>query len=296
MQVAAHLKRTGLDERCTRPVWRPCSPERLARVHKLGYTSSVEAFARQGGGYIEEDTAVSSASYDVALRAAGAVADAVARVVAGEDKRALCLVRPPGHHALEDAAMGFCLFNNIAVGARTATGELGLNNVLVVDWDVHHGNGTQAAFWRDPQVGFLSIHRWPFYPGTGHDTETGSGPALGRMLNLPVEMGTSRADYLDRFRSGLEDLASRIKPELVLISAGFDSHRDDPIGSLGLETEDFLPLTSAVLDVADVYAEGRVVSVLEGGYNPGALAGAVEVHLNELLRREKNSESRAEGR
>lgn len=295
MQVVAHLKRTGLDERCQRPIWRPCSPERLARVHKLGYASSVEAFARQGGGYIEEDTAVSPASYDVALRAAGAVADAVSRVVAGEDKHALCLVRPPGHHALEDAAMGFCLFNNIAVGARTATSELGLNSVLIVDWDVHHGNGTQAAFWRDPHVGFLSIHRWPFYPGTGHDTETGSGPALGRMLNLPVEMGTSRADYLDRFRSGLEDLASRIKPELVLVSAGFDSHRDDPVGSLGLETEDYLALTSAVLDVANVYAEGKVVSVLEGGYNPGVLAGAVEVHLNELLRRQGSRTSGEQG-
>lgn len=284
LQIVAHLKRTGLDERCGRPVWRPCSLERLARVHSPDYAASIEAFARQGGGRIEEDTVVCPASYDVALRAAGAVADAVVRVVGGEDKRALCLVRPPGHHALEDSAMGFCLFNNVAIGAKTATSELGLNNVLVVDWDVHHGNGTQATFWRDPQVGFLSIHRWPFYPGSGDDSETGSGPALGRIMNLPVEMGTSRAAYLDRFRSGLEDLASRVKPELVLISAGFDAHRDDPIGSLGLETEDFLALTSIVLDVADAFAGGKVVSVLEGGYNPGVLAGAVELHLKELLR------------
>jgi acetoin utilization deacetylase AcuC-like enzyme len=286
MQVVAHLKRTGLDERCARPVWASCSLSRLSRVHNLEYAAAVQAFAQQGGGRIEEDTVVCPASYNVALRAVGAVADAVTRVVAGEDKHALCLVRPPGHHALEDSAMGFCLFNNVAVGARTATSELGLNRVLVVDWDVHHGNGTQATFWRDPQVGFLSIHRWPFYPGTGDETETGAGAAQGRVLNLPVEMGTSRRDYLDRFRTGLEHLASRVKPELVLVSAGFDSHRDDPIGSLGLETEDFLTLTSAVLDVADAYAGGKVVSVLEGGYNPGVLAGAIELHLTELLARD----------
>jgi acetoin utilization deacetylase AcuC-like enzyme len=284
-QVMAHLKRTGLEARCKTPVWASCSLKRLGRIHSLEYAAAVETFAQQGGGRIEADTVVSSASYNVALRAVGAVADAVTRVIGGEDKHALCLVRPPGHHALADSAMGFCLFNNIAVGARTATAELGLNNVLIVDWDVHHGNGTQDAFWRDGQVGFFSIHRWPFYPGTGDATETGSGPGLGRIVNVPVEFGTSRQSYLDQFRLSLEALASKIKPELILISAGFDAHRDDPVGSLGLETEDFLSLTSIVLDVADAFAGGKVVSVLEGGYNPGILAGCVELHLNELLRR-----------
>ncbi|MGH7192008.1 MAG: histone deacetylase family protein [Candidatus Saccharimonadales bacterium] len=280
-----HLERTGLVARCARPEWQAVSPERLTRVHDLAYAAEVQRFTQAGGGQIESDTVVSAASYDVALRAAGAVCDAVERVVRGEEKTALCLVRPPGHHALEASAMGFCLFNNIAIAARTATAELGLDRVLVVDWDVHHGNGTQDAFWRDSQVGFFSIHRWPFYPGTGDASETGSGPGLGRIANVPVEFGTSRASYLDQFRSALEDLAARIKPELILISAGFDSHRDDPVGSLGLETEDFLTLTSTVLDVADVYAGGKVVSVLEGGYNPGILAGAIELHLGELLRR-----------
>ena len=284
-QIVAHLKRTGLDAQCRRPVWASCSLKRLSRVHNLEYAAAVEAFAQHGGGQIEADTVVSPASYNVALRAVGAVADAVTRVIGGEDKYALCLVRPPGHHALVDSAMGFCLFNNIAVGARTATAELGLNNVLIVDWDVHHGNGTQDAFWRDGQVGFFSIHRWPFYPGTGDVTETGSGPGLGRIVNLPVEFGTSRKSYLDQFRLALEKLATKIQPELILISAGFDAHRDDPVGSLGLETEDFLALTSIVLDVADALAGGKVVSVLEGGYNPGVLAGCVELHLGELLRR-----------
>jgi acetoin utilization deacetylase AcuC-like enzyme len=255
----------------------------LARVHEPRYAAEVSAFAQRGGGLIEGDTVVSPASYDVALRAAGAVCDATLRVVAGEDRQALCLVRPPGHHALHASAMGFCLFNNVALGARTAIAELGLDRALVVDWDVHHGNGTQASFWTDEQVGFLSIHRWPFYPGSGRADETGGGAGLGATSNLPIEMGTSRRAYLDAFRGALEDLASRIRPQLVFISAGFDSHREDPIGSLGLETEDFAALTKIVLAVADVFAEGKVVSVLEGGYNTAVLADAVELHLRELL-------------
>ncbi|HEX4148019.1 MAG TPA: hypothetical protein VHY20_03485, partial [Pirellulales bacterium] len=149
-----------------------------------------------------------------------------------------------------------------------------------------HGNGTQNTFWEDGQVGFLSIHRWPFYPGTGRDDETGSGRGLGWTSNVPTEMGTSRREYLDRFARALEKLAAKVQPQLVLISAGFDSHCDDPVGSLGLETEDFRPLTDLVLDVAQSYAGSRVVSVLEGGYNPGVLAGCVELHLRTMLDRQ----------
>ncbi len=179
--------------------------------------------------------------------------------------------------------MGFCLVNNVAVGARVATEELGLDRVLIVDWDVHHGNGTQDTFWDDPRVGFLSIHRWPFYPGTGHADETGTGDALGTKLNLPIEMGTARRAYLDEFRRGLSTLAERLRPQLLVISAGFDSHRDDPIGSLGLELEDFGELTAAVVNTALEHCDGRIVSVLEGGYNPGILAGALEIHLAGLM-------------
>ena len=179
--------------------------------------------------------------------------------------------------------MGFCLFNNVAVGARVATAELGLDRVLVVDWDVHHGNGTQDAFWEDEQVGFLSIHRWPFYPGTGSRGETGAGHGLGYTVNLPVEFGTPRGEFLGLFRNRLEAFAAKVKPQLVLLSAGFDAHRTDPIGSLGLEVEDFQALSRIVLQVADAYAGGKVVSVLEGGYNPPVLAECVEVHLRELV-------------
>jgi acetoin utilization deacetylase AcuC-like enzyme len=285
VQVMRHLERTGLDRRCVRPNWTPISNERLSLVHDRGYLASIEAFAEGGGGRVEEDTVCSVKSYQVACLAAGAVCDAVARVVRGEDSQALCLVRPPGHHALADAAMGFCLLNNVALGARVAQRELGVERLMIVDWDVHHGNGTQAIFWNDPQVGFLSIHRWPFYPGTGNADETGGGAAVGTKLNLPVEFGTPRSQYMDRFRGGLERLAATMRPQLILVSAGFDAHRDDPIGSLGLETEDFGLLTTAVLDVASVYAGGKVVSVLEGGYNAGVLAGCVELHMERTLAR-----------
>jgi acetoin utilization deacetylase AcuC-like enzyme len=281
--AAQHLAETGLLARLTRPSWEAISPARLAHAHSPGYLAQLEQFAAAGGGYLDCDTFCSYRSYDVARRAAGAVADAVTRVLAGEDRRAFCLIRPPGHHALADRAMGFCLLNNIAVGASLALAEFDLSRVLIVDWDVHHGNGTQSIFWENERVGFLSIHRWPFYPGSGRADETGGGAALGTKVNLPIEMGTSRRDYFDGLRREVERLADKIRPELVLVSAGFDAHRNDPIGSLGLETEDFGPLTRLVRGVADVHAQGRIVSVLEGGYDLRALADSVGVHLEELL-------------
>jgi acetoin utilization deacetylase AcuC-like enzyme len=283
--VAIHrrLAESNLVERCIGPKWKPISDDDLARVHRLEYAAEVARFCEAGGGRIETDTIVSADSYATARLAAGAVCDAVRRVTAGEDRRAMCLVRPPGHHALEAAAMGFCLFNNIATAARLATRELEVDRVLIVDWDVHHGNGTQATFWDDSQVGFFSIHRWPFYPGSGAESETGTGDALGSTCNVPIEYGTPRREYLARFTRALDDFAARTRPQLVLLSAGFDSHREDPVGSLDLETEDFAPLTRAVQGIADTYADGRLVSVLEGGYHAARLAECVELHLGLLL-------------
>ncbi|HEY4759377.1 MAG TPA: histone deacetylase [Thermoguttaceae bacterium] len=286
--IPKRLEKAGLLAKCRRPEFQPVARQHLARVHSPTYIDEIYAFAKSGGGHVEADTIVSPASYDVALLATGCVCDAAERIIRGEDSQALCLVRPPGHHAMASHAMGFCIFNNIAVAARLAIDVLGLSRVLIVDWDVHHGNGTQATFWEDPQVGFLSIHRWPFYPGSGGEDETGGGPGLGFTLNLPISFGTSRRTYLTRFCDGLNGFAAKIKPELVLLSAGFDSHRIDPVGNLGLETEDFVPLTNAVLDVADTYAGGRMVSVLEGGYNPDALADCIAVHLTEMLKRAKS--------
>jgi acetoin utilization deacetylase AcuC-like enzyme len=181
--------------------------------------------------------------------------------------------------------MGFCLFNHVALAARRCLERHGLDRVLIVDWDVHHGNGTQDIFWEDPRVAFFSIHRYPFYPGTGAEDETGSGDGLGATLNVPVEFGTPRDAYFQMYRRGLETLAEKIRPQLVLISAGFDAHRLDPIGSLGLESEDFTTLTQAAIEVAATHAGGRVVSMLEGGYNPAALADSMELHVRELDRR-----------
>jgi acetoin utilization deacetylase AcuC-like enzyme len=294
--LPGRLREAGLMDQCRTADFKPVSRQRLARVHSPAYIDEVWAFAKSGGGYLEADTIVSPASYDVALMAAGSVCDAVERIVAGEDTQGLCLVRPPGHHAMTGRAMGFCLFNNVAVAARLAIDELRLNRVLIVDWDVHHGNGTQATFWHDPQVGFLSIHRFPFYPGTGDADETGSGRGLGWTVNLPTAFGTPRKKYLETFREALEKFAAQLKPELVLLSAGFDAHRLDPVGDLGLETEDFIPLTSLVLDAAESFAGGKFISVLEGGYDPQILADCVALHLAEMLKRRPAAAARDEAK
>jgi acetoin utilization deacetylase AcuC-like enzyme len=180
--------------------------------------------------------------------------------------------------------MGFCLFNNAALAAAHAIARHHLNRILIVDWDVHHGNGTQDTFYSEERVGFFSAHRSPFYPGTGMADETGTGSALGTKFNLPLRFGISRQEYLTRFETMLEQSAQRIKPELIIISAGFDAHAADPIGSLGLATEDFSSLTRLVLQAADQHCGGKVVSLLEGGYNVHALAESIECHMRELAR------------
>ena len=273
----------ALRQHCERPSWKPISREQLELVHPPHYIDSIERSCLSGGARLDPDTVVSENSYRAATISAGAVADAVTRVLTTDENRAFCLIRPPGHHALADRAMGFCLFNNVAVGARTATSQFGLDRVLIVDWDVHHGNGTQDLFWEDPQIGFFSIHRYPFYPGTGAADETGGGKGAGATLNEPVEYGASRTEFLGRFSRGLEKIAKKMRPQLLLISAGFDAHRLDPIGSLGLESEDFATMTTSVLEIAKVYAEGQVVSVLEGGYHPDAVGESVDAHLHALI-------------
>jgi acetoin utilization deacetylase AcuC-like enzyme len=281
--AARRLNLLAMHMGCSRPSWTPLSAEELGRIHNPDYVGSVQRMSADGGGMQDSDTVLSTRSYDVARLAAGAACDAVDNVLTGQDQRAFCLVRPPGHHAKRSRAMGFCLFNNVALAAQRSIDRHGLEKVLIVDWDVHHGNGTQEIFWEDPRVGYFSIHRHPFYPGTGALDETGGGAGLGTKLNVPIEFGTSRADYLQKFRQGVERLAARIQPQLVLVSAGFDAHRLDPIGSLGLEGEDFAPMTQVVLDIAATHAGGRVVSILEGGYNPSAVAECVERHVQQLF-------------
>jgi acetoin utilization deacetylase AcuC-like enzyme len=282
--VTQQLERAGLIARCRPGVYQHLTAEQVAKVHSPRIIETARIVAERGGGYLDPDTVVSRASYQVALAAAGACVSAVDAVLDGIDPRALCLVRPPGHHATPTRSMGFCLFNNIALAARRAL-DRGVSRVLIIDWDVHHGNGTQDVWYADPQVTFFSIHRfgWGFYPGTGEADETGTGPGLGHTLNAPIEFGVSRNEYHAAFRHFLEKAADKSKPELVLLSAGFDAHAQDPIGSLGLEVEDFAALSELVLDVANTHAHGRLVSCLEGGYNLDALAESVQAHLETLL-------------
>jgi acetoin utilization deacetylase AcuC-like enzyme len=283
--ILARVEKASLVQECARGNYVPLTEDVVKQVHHPEVVARVRQAAELGGDWLDGDTFVSAASFDVALAAAGACVSAVDAVLAGTDRTALCLVRPPGHHATQAQSMGFCLFNNIALAAHHAKTVHGLTRVLVVDWDVHHGNGTQDVFYEDPEVMFFSIQRFGqgFYPGTGDADETGRGRGLGYTRNEPIRFGTRRADYHGCFRNALEESADRIKPELVLLSAGFDAHRDDPIGSLGLETEDFAVLTREVLEVARAHAGGRLVSCLEGGYNLDALAESVEAHLTELL-------------
>jgi acetoin utilization deacetylase AcuC-like enzyme len=281
--IEAHLEARGLFRQTTPGVVRLATAHELERVHDPPYLDELQRYAAAGGGRIEADTVVCPRSFEVARLAAGAVCDAVAQVLTGPHRTALCLVRPPGHHARPHDAMGFCLLNNVAIGAKAALETHGLARVLIVDWDVHHGNGTQEVFWEDGRVGFLSIHRWPFYPGSGGEDEVGAGPARGMICNIPIAYGTPVEEYHARFEEKLAELAQRVAPELILISAGFDAHREDPIGSLDLEVEDFRRLSQTVLAVAIQYAGGKVVSVLEGGYHPQRLAECVGVHLETLV-------------
>ena len=283
--ISARLNKAGLISKCTAGTYKPLTQEVVTSVHSAKQVQAIKQLAEHGGGQIDADTVVSPESFHVALAAAGACVAAVDAVLKGADRTALCLIRPPGHHATATSSMGFCLFNNIALAAHHAQTAHNLTRILIVDWDVHHGNGTQDIFYEDPQVMFFSIHRYGhgFYPGTGAENETGRGKGLGYTLNAPVRYGTSRKEYHARFTGALEKAADKIKPELVLVSAGFDAHTLDPIGSLGLEVEDFAILTRDVLAVAKTHAAGRLVSCLEGGYHLDALAESVQAHLEELL-------------
>jgi acetoin utilization deacetylase AcuC-like enzyme len=291
--VTARLEKAGLIKQCAAGTYEPLTEDAVRKLHDAKQVQRVKQVAEHGGGRIEADTVVSPDSFRVGLAAAGACVAAVDAVLASggreppdSSRNALCLVRPPGHHATPTRSMGFCLFNNVALAARHAKEAHKLTRVLIVDWDVHHGNGTQDCFYEDPVVTFFSIHRYGhgFYPGTGAADETGRGKGLGHTLNVPVRFGTSRKDYHGSFSKALEKAADACKPELVLVSAGFDAHAKDPIGSLGLEVEDFVTLTREVLDVAKTHARGRLVSCLEGGYNREVLAEAVQAHLEELLK------------
>ena len=245
------------------------TPEHVARIERAGKR------AQEMGGivWLDPDTAVSEASFEAALASAGCAIGAVEQVMGGATG-AFAACRPPGHHATAGEAMGFCLFDNVAIAARYAQRRLGIERVLVVDWDVHHGNGTQEIFWEDPSVYLLSLHLWPHYPGTGAASERGGGPAAGTVRNVPLAPGTSAAEYRRTFSASLGSALEEFSPELVLVSSGFDCLAGDPLGGLELDPEDLHALAAELVDRTRAAAGGRVAAVLEGGYVPERMARA----------------------
>ena len=262
---------------------RVASEDEIALCHSRPYIRLVEREIMTGFHELSTgDTIVSARSLDAALRATGGVLNAVDAVFDKKTQNAFCIVRPPGHHATPTRGMGFCIFNSIAIAARYAQRKYGVDRVLIADWDVHHGNGTQDIFYTDGSVFFFSTHQHPWYPGTGAPDETGEDKGQGMTLNCPFPAGAGRKEILGAFQERLMRSADAVKPELVLISAGFDSREGDPLGHLLLTDTDFADLTRVMLEIADKHAGGRVVSVLEGGYSLTGLASAVRAHVQAL--------------
>jgi acetoin utilization deacetylase AcuC-like enzyme len=252
-------------------------------AHTTQHFKRVERAVSEGRGYLDADTIVSMRSLDAALRAAGGACRAVDAIMSGEARNAFLPVRPPGHHATSENAMGFCLFNTVAVAARYAQSRYKeVERVAVIDWDVHHGNGTQGIFYDDPTVFFFSAHQYPWYPGTGTRGENGQGRGRGYTLNVPLQAGTSARVHRSTFDAALEEIADKFTPDLILISAGFDAHAGDPLGQLLLADEDFAEMTRTVKQWAADVCAGRIVSCLEGGYNLKTLGATARAHVRAL--------------
>jgi acetoin utilization deacetylase AcuC-like enzyme len=277
------LRGNGIVERLLPVPPRAATEDELALCHTREYLAIARRDVASGRLCLSTgDTDIGPNSWAVAARAAGGVLNAVDLVAAGEARNAFCVVRPPGHHAGAGRGMGFCMFNNVALAARYAQRKHGAARVLIVDWDVHHGNGTQDIFYADPSVFFFSTHQWPLYPGTGRADETGSGPGQGTTLNFPLPAGSGREEIFAAVEQSLVPAMENYRPEFVLVSAGFDSRINDILGRFTLTDPDFTDLTAAVLEIADRYAQGRVVSVLEGGYNLAGTASAALAHVARL--------------
>ena len=262
---------------------RMATSDELALCHSRRYISMAEREIHDGHDELSTgDTQVCLRSFDIALEAVGSVLNAVDQVVDRKVDNAFCAVRPPGHHATPTRGMGFCVFNNVAIAARYAQRKYGIDRVMIADWDVHHGNGTQDIFYEDGSVFFFSTHQAPWYPGTGDASERGEGKGEGTTLNMPFPSGSGRAEVLGGFQEHLLKIAHDFQPELVLISAGFDSRLGDPLGQFRLTDQDFQDLTEVMLEIADTHAGGRLVSLLEGGYSLSGLAAGVAAHVHKL--------------
>ena len=264
------------------------TPEKASKgliqaAHTPQHFKLVENAFSEGLDRLDADTTISMQSFDASLFAAGGAVSGVDAVMTGEADNAFVVARPPGHHATAERPMGFCLFNNVAVAAKYAQNKYKeIERVAIVDWDVHHGNGTQGIFYTDPSVYFFSMHQYPWYPGTGSRGETGHSRGLGATLNIPVKASTQAAEQKRMFEAAIEDIATNFRPDLIMISAGFDAHLTDPLGQLKLEDRDYVSMTRTIKQWAAEVCQGRVVSCLEGGYNLDTLGETVRSHVKEL--------------
>ncbi|HEY1496254.1 MAG TPA: histone deacetylase [Candidatus Solibacter sp.] len=282
--VVDSLERAGLIAKMLRVDARDATQDELTLCHTAEYLRVARSDVASGRPYLSTgDTDITPNSWDVAVRASGGVLNAIDAVLSGAARNAFCAVRPPGHHANAGRGMGFCLLNNVAIAARYAQRRHGIGRVVIVDWDVHHGNGTQDIFYRDGSVFFFSSHQWPLYPGTGRADETGEDEGEGTTMNFPFPAGSGRREILGAVENSLVPAMERFRPELVLISAGFDSREGDPLGRFTLNDRDFTDLTRAIMGIAGRHAGNRIVSVLEGGYNLDGLASAATAHVAALL-------------
>ena len=265
------------------PEPRCATDDELKKNHDLDHINHVRNSCQNGIQNLDGDTVICSESWDAAVLSAGAGLTAVDKIISGELDNAFAAVRPPGHHAEKDRAMGFCLFNNVAIAARYAINKHKLNRVCIFDWDVHHGNGTQHSFYSDPSVYYSSIHQYPFYPGTGDKIETGTGDGLGTTLNFPLDAFSEDSTYLDIIGNKLIPKIQNFKPDLIIISAGFDAHEDDPLGQMKVSSDCYRKMTLMLLKLSEEVCDGRLLSMLEGGYNHKALADSVLNHVDALL-------------
>ncbi len=261
---------------------RQAEMDELALVHLPEYVRMVASTAGKDFSRLDLDTTTSSGSYEAALLAAGGLCQAISMVVSGALDNAFALVRPPGHHAEADRGMGFCLFNNVAVGARYAQESLNLKRILIIDWDLHHGNGTQHSFEQDPSILYFSTHQYPYYPGTGADNEVGTGDGEGFTVNVPLSMGYGDGEYAAIFEKILKPVALEFDPDLILVSAGFDIHGNDPLGGMRVTPNGFAALTSSIMSIAKACCDGKVVCTLEGGYDLNGLRDSVKAVLREM--------------
>ncbi len=280
--IIAMLERAGLKKRLTLIEPRPATEAELTLVHDESYVARIKEVAHQGGGWLDVDTFMSPGSYDAALFAAGGAIGAVDVVMAGEVSSVFALVRPPGHHATPREAMGFCIFNNVAIAARYALEKHGLGRVAIIDFDVHHGNGTQEAFYDDPAVLYVSAHQYPYYPGTGEIGETGRGPAEGANVNIPLPRGCGDAEYMRVFGEVIIPVVKRFRPEFILVSAGYDAYREDGLAQMQVTVTGFARMAGIIKGLAGELCGGRLVLSLEGGYNLEAQAYSVRATFSAL--------------